>query len=120
MFSWLYGWAGRQSDVVMVNSSWTEDHINEIWKAEHVQRVYPPCDIEEFRQIPRRLNPDGIQTIVSLGQFRPEKDHPLQIRSMAKIRDKLLRREDRSDEENEQTWEKVLQRSGFMGFVLGV
>ncbi|TRY73648.1 hypothetical protein TCAL_12485 [Tigriopus californicus] len=107
MFSWLYGWAGRQSDVVMVNSSWTEEHINDIWQANHVQRVYPPCDIDVFRQIPRRSNPDGIQTLVSLGQFRPEKDHPLQIRSMAKIRDKLLRREDRSNEENEKAWEKL-------------
>lgn len=28
MFAWMYGKAGQCSDLTMVNSSWTEDHIN--------------------------------------------------------------------------------------------
>ena len=44
-------------------------------------QVYPPCDTTQFREIPRKADSAMKQfRVVSLGQFRPEKDHPLQIR----------------------------------------
>ena len=43
---------------------------------------------------------------MSLAQFRPEKDHPLQIRSFAKVRDKIYE-ENVSDAEKDAKWEKV-------------
>ena len=44
-------------------------------------KVYPPCDTTQFREIPRTADSAMKQfRVVSLGQFRPEKDHPLQIR----------------------------------------
>ena len=60
MFAWLYGVAGRCSDVTMVNSSWTEDHIAQLWKSgsasehDNLQKVYPPCDVQQFKDIPRQ------------------------------------------------------------------
>ena len=83
----------------MVNSSWTEDHINKLWISNKTYKVYPPCDNREFLLIPRKssLNDDSshkkVNKIISLGQFRPEKDHAMQIRSMFELR-KLLDDED--------------------------
>ena len=83
----------------MVNSSWTEDHINKLWISNKTYKVYPPCDNREFLLIPRNssANDDSshkkVNKIISLGQFRPEKDHAMQIRSMFELR-KLLSDED--------------------------
>ena len=85
---------GRFADCVIVNSSWTEEHINEIWNcALKTHRVYPPCDVEIFKEIPLPeehatdlINMDKKIRIVSIAQFRPEKDHPLQLRAMYKLR----------------------------------
>lgn len=116
MFARMYGWAGSCSDLTMVNSSWTEDHIVQLWssptmppttpskssgqelselsspppattRSTKVHKVYPPCDVSEFASIPRGLKggADGVN-IVSVGQFRPEKDHAMQIRTMFELR----------------------------------
>lgn len=49
--------------------------------------VYPPCNTTEFQSLPFLPRQ---RTIVSIGQFRPEKDHPLQIRSFAVFRQRNL------------------------------
>lgn len=44
--------AGRTADVVMVNSSWTEAHINSLWNHKGcTHKVYPPCDITSLKAI---------------------------------------------------------------------
>lgn len=77
----IYGYAGRCADLVMVNSTWTQKHINSLWKIEsHV--VYPPCDVESFKAIQNSIQrQQDTQTlnIVSISQFRPEKNHLQQI-----------------------------------------
>lgn len=36
---------GACAHLVMVNSSWTQSHIEKLWKIpERIKRVYPPCD----------------------------------------------------------------------------
>ncbi|KAH8963959.1 hypothetical protein BDL97_04G038200 [Sphagnum fallax] len=43
--AWMYGLAGACADVAMVNSSWTQAHINRIWRIPNrTFLVYPPCD----------------------------------------------------------------------------
>ncbi|XP_076467981.1 GDP-Man:Man(3)GlcNAc(2)-PP-Dol alpha-1,2-mannosyltransferase-like isoform X2 [Babylonia areolata] len=83
LFAYLYGVMGKQSQVVMVNSSWTLGHIRQLWKVPtrtHV--VYPPCDVSEFVSIPlSQLDSVSEKNIISVGQFRPEKDHALMVRS---------------------------------------
>ena len=83
-FSWLYGFVGSFSDVVMVNSSWTLNHINQIWKIpSRTKIVYPPCETKKLLEFPI-LN--GRQpTILSVSQFRPEKNHKLQIQIIAEL-----------------------------------
>lgn len=87
LFALLYGMAGSCSDLIMVNSSWTLGHILSLWRAPNrTSVVYPPCDVSAFLDLP--LEEDGdkkCHSIVSVGQFRPEKDHRLQIRAFKKV-----------------------------------
>lgn len=84
----------------MVNSTWTENHILDLWDVPFkTHRVYPPCEITNIKKIVRNDNiQDGV-TILSIGQFRPEKNHPLQLQAMYELRTLLTR--------NEETWNKT-------------
>jgi len=109
IFAWMYGKAGACSDLTMVNSSWTEDHVNKLWHkpGQLVHKIYPPCDVQHFKELKR--DPfededdeevsfkDDVKSIVSIGQFRPEKDHALQIRAMYELRELLT----------EEKWKQV-------------
>ena len=92
VFAYLYSLVGRAADVVMVNSSWTHAHIVSLWRGGNsgdgraVNIVYPPCDTSRLQTLsfePRQ------PLIVSVAQFRPEKDHPLQIRAFHHCLQKL-------------------------------
>ncbi|XP_053184041.1 GDP-Man:Man(3)GlcNAc(2)-PP-Dol alpha-1,2-mannosyltransferase-like [Scomber japonicus] len=111
-FALLYGLAGSCSDVIMVNSTWTLGHILALWRSPNrTSIVYPPCDVRAFLDVPlddedeeeveegweelgRELRGEEevggdrkCHSIVSVGQFRPEKDHRLQIRAFRKVLD---------------------------------
>uniref|UniRef100_A0A1L8E440 GDP-Man:Man(3)GlcNAc(2)-PP-Dol alpha-1,2-mannosyltransferase n=2 Tax=Nyssomyia neivai TaxID=330878 RepID=A0A1L8E440_9DIPT len=91
MFARLYGVVGRCADIIMVNSSWTEGHINSIWKIPlKTHRVYPPCDVGDLKKLAFLGNDAERITIMSIGQFRPEKDHPLQLQAMYELRSLLV------------------------------
>lgn len=89
-FAFLYSLAGSCAEVAFVNSSWTEGHISGLWGTSKAKgtgpytprlvKVFPPCNIEEFSQIPLASKREAI--ILSIGQFRPEKDHALQINAL--------------------------------------
>lgn len=86
-FAFLYASVGKFTHVIMVNSSWTEDHINSLWKCPlRTYRIYPPCDSIDLQKIPIKQNIDGKIKIISVAQFRPEKNHPLQLQSLYKLR----------------------------------
>ena len=55
IFAWLYSHCGRVADAVMVNSSWTEEHIRQLWSRgeEDVVKVYPPCDTSHLEHVTR-------------------------------------------------------------------
>lgn len=78
LYAKLYGFAGRRNDIVMVNSTWTHGHISKIWGAKRLYIVYPPCDTSTFQQLPIHRSTKKF-SIISIGQFRPEKDHYLQL-----------------------------------------
>ncbi|GER50947.1 GDP-Man:Man(3)GlcNAc(2)-PP-Dol alpha-1,2-mannosyltransferase [Striga asiatica] len=43
--SWMYGIVGSCAQLGMVNSSWTQSHIQKLWGIpDRIRRVYPPCD----------------------------------------------------------------------------
>ena len=100
IFAMIYGWTGRCADTVIVNSSWTEDHINSIWQCPlKTHRVYPPCDVGHLTKLPLLEDDQKGEfiKIISIAQFRPEKGHALMLRSMYELRS-ILR---------EEVWEKV-------------
>ncbi|KAG6448510.1 hypothetical protein O3G_MSEX005520 [Manduca sexta] len=100
IFGWLYGVVGRCADVVMVNGTWTEEHIHELWAAPlSTHRVYPPCDVTELKQLRSLVKPSDPIRIVSVAQFRPEKDHPLMLQAMYELRNLLIN--------NEMLWNKI-------------
>lgn len=114
-FALLYGLAGSCSDVIMVNSTWTLGHILALWRCpSRTSIVYPPCDVRAYLDVPLEEEDEDemdegweelgqelgsgeegggggdrkCHTIVSVGQFRPEKDHQLQIRAFRKLLDR--------------------------------
>ena len=85
LFAKLYGFTGRRSDIVYTNSSWTNNHIKNLWNvSERTFVVYPPCDLKNFftLKLQRPLPPFYV---ISVAQFRPEKDHAMQIRAVKKM-----------------------------------
>ncbi|XP_013199321.1 GDP-Man:Man(3)GlcNAc(2)-PP-Dol alpha-1,2-mannosyltransferase [Amyelois transitella] len=100
IFRWLYRLVGRCSDVVMVNGSWTEGHINDVWGVPfHTYRVFPPCDVSELKQLNSLVKDTDPIRILSVAQFRPEKDHPLMLQAMYELRNLLVK--------NEMLWNKI-------------
>lgn len=80
-FSVAYALAGSCADVVMVNSTWTSGHINNIWRVPKKTNIlYPPCDTRNLSTFPLGHRKS---TILSVAQFRPEKNHGLQLDAMA-------------------------------------
>ncbi|KAL4715406.1 hypothetical protein ACJJTC_015177 [Scirpophaga incertulas] len=100
IFGWLYGVTGRCADVVMVNGSWTQDHINDLWKIPfNTHRVFPPCEVSELKQLCSLVTEADPIVILSVAQFRPEKDHPLMLQAMYELRNLLIK--------NELLWNKI-------------
>ncbi|KAH9000600.1 mannosyltransferase [Lactarius hatsudake] len=120
LFMYHYALALRSSSFLMVNSSWTKNHVDAILAhsdplldfihlpltfigglALSIVRalasssparvhaaprraviVYPPCNTLALSQFPLDGRPS---LLLSLAQFRPEKDHAAQIRMMAAL-----------------------------------
>lgn len=70
----------------MVNSSWTKGHIATLWclRFKAPQLVYPPCDTADLQQLPldRKLKR---LLLLSVAQYRPEKNQELQLRALASL-----------------------------------
>lgn len=86
-FACLYSCVGRAAHVVMVNSSWTSGHIKQLWSSgqgadPRITTVYPPCNTTNLQTLPLD-GPERVPLIISIGQFRPEKDHHLQLQAYA-------------------------------------
>ncbi|KAH8314805.1 hypothetical protein KR067_001283, partial [Drosophila pandora] len=93
LFSKMYRWVGRCAETIMVNSSWTENHILQIWDVPFkTHRVYPPCEVSHLKKL-EHLEKGEEFIILSVGQFRPEKDHPLQLQAIYELRTLLAQDE---------------------------
>ncbi|KAJ2599294.1 asparagine-linked glycosylation protein [Coemansia sp. RSA 1722] len=83
VFAAAYAWAGSCAHTVMTNSSWTHSHIVKLFGRPSMTRVvYPPCDTAELATLellPRQ------PIVMSLAQFRPEKNHAMQIEAFATL-----------------------------------
>lgn len=124
IFAWLYGLVGKCADMVSVNSSWTKGHIEELWNARgKVNLIFPPCNVEEFMDIPIEKEVEMSKEnwrILSIAQFRPEKDYPLQMKGFALFQKKCKNPQEnflvliggcrsKEDEERVQTLRKLAE-----------
>ena len=82
----LYQFNGKYSEFSHCNSSWTYDHIVRTWGEANKKLLYPPCATKlyapEKMMIDRKTN-----SIVSFAQFRPEKNHKLQIEIFKRVKE---------------------------------
>ncbi|XP_068205696.1 GDP-Man:Man(3)GlcNAc(2)-PP-Dol alpha-1,2-mannosyltransferase-like [Palaemon carinicauda] len=86
LFTLLYSIVGQSAHVVLVNSSWTHGHITALWGHSSTHIVYPPCDTEKFKSLSLISDSEkNVKSIISVGQFRPEKDHLLQLKSLQRL-----------------------------------
>lgn len=88
LFMNVYRLVGLFVDVVLTNSSWTQNHIRDIWILNNnVSILYPPCSTEKFITEKDLTETTWTRdnTIVSLSQFRPEKRHDLIIEQYAEF-----------------------------------
>lgn len=96
LFAILYCLVGRWADQIAVNSTWTSNHITRLWRCSYkIRLLYPPVDTSTLSALPllklrtsvddKKTESDGCREnwILSLSQFRPEKDHPLQVQAYA-------------------------------------
>eukprot|EP00474_Spongospora_subterranea_P010753 CRZ11211.1 hypothetical protein [Spongospora subterranea] len=81
LFAYLYGCVGTSAHVVMVNSSWTRDHILQIWQRPCLV-VFPPCDTQSLSSLPLSGRSPHI---ISVAQFRPEKNHIMQLEAFQMV-----------------------------------
>ena len=108
-FSRLYGQMGGSVDVVMTNSSWTANHIRQLWNpyrtkagSKHeVEVVFPPCAVEELQEA-IEVSPAGESkrkpVLLYIAQFRPEKNHQLLLKAFAKfVHDARYKKPDGAD-----------------------
>lgn len=94
LLSKIYSSCGKCCDLAFTNSTWTHGHIMRSWKDCQMTRiVYPPCDLSPFisRISLQRDNSD--LKILSLAQFRPEKNHKLQLDIAALVLKQIPRAE---------------------------
>ncbi|KAJ6044564.1 uncharacterized protein N7446_002757 [Penicillium canescens] len=100
LFARLYGWVGQQIDVVMCNSSWTAAHIRSLWgsgnkdtgsgegTASSPAVVFPPTAVSELEStiaVDAESEKTRQPVLLYIAQFRPEKNHPLVLRSFARF-----------------------------------
>ncbi|KAI0770680.1 mannosyltransferase [Fomes fomentarius] len=110
IFMYYYAYSLRQARFIMVNSSWTKGHVDSILQhtdrlldaihlfpplvllqilsrkhsdcPESAQIVYPSCDT---RQMAVFASERRERVILSIAQFRPEKDHAAQLHAFHKF-----------------------------------
>lgn len=80
----IYSVCGFFADVITVNSTWTGNHIRDIFKREPIV-LFPPCDTTELSKLP--IENRIPEQIISVQQFRPEKNLPLQLEIVRKLKD---------------------------------
>ncbi|KAJ9664248.1 asparagine-linked glycosylation protein [Neophaeococcomyces mojaviensis] len=88
IFAYLYGWVGCRINVVMCNSTWTANHIRQLWKPTTPTILYPPCPVQEIESqttLPTGQTDDRNPTVLYVAQFRPEKSHTLILNAFAKF-----------------------------------
>lgn len=79
----IYAQSCRCTTDLLVNSKWTLNHMASICAGRNCRIVYPPCDLKKMQEFDIVSERDPV--IVSLSQFRPEKNHQMQLYVLKKL-----------------------------------
>jgi alpha-1,2-mannosyltransferase len=83
---YFYKFCGKFADEVAANSTWTREHMDELWNKKHkIQTIYPPCDTSDFINRISLDNSKRSNMMISFAQFRPEKQHSLQLKIWKRV-----------------------------------
>lgn len=83
MFALFYRVLGQFPHCVLTNSSWTQGHMARLYWPRTCSVLFPPCGVHLLSDGAKPAS-ERNNDIVSVGQFRPEKNHMLQLESFAK------------------------------------
>ncbi|CAI4050454.1 hypothetical protein N7582_004919 [Saccharomyces uvarum] len=86
IFMLIYQSIGSKIDIVITNSTWTNNHIRQIWSSNTCKIIYPPCSTEklvDWKQKFGGARGERLNQAIVLAQFRPEKRHKLVVESYA-------------------------------------
>jgi len=88
---YAYGFMGNRVDFAWGNSTWTSNHIKQVWpkwgkgSQQEIQTLYPPCNVSKFSSL---SNSKRKNIVLSFAQYRPEKNHKLQLEVFKAVLDK--------------------------------
>lgn len=96
LFALAYSWTGTSVDVVMTNSTWTQNHIQKLWgppraraaKRNPIAVVYPPVAVTELEtevDVSPASEARREKVLLYIAQFRPEKNHQLVLQAFAEF-----------------------------------
>jgi len=86
-----YGFMGNRVDFAWGNSTWTTNHIRQVWpkwgkgSQQEIGTLYPPCNVSKFSSL---SNSKRKNIVLSFAQYRPEKNHRLQLEVFKAVLDK--------------------------------
>ena len=89
LFAIMYGLCGKCASVAVCNSSWTQAHVRALWGGDP-RVVFPPCDVDALLVAPAARRASDAKYVLSVGQFRPEKDHAMQLRAWAAMKKRVV------------------------------
>ncbi|KAL6930888.1 related to GDP-Man:Man(3)GlcNAc(2)-PP-Dol alpha-1,2-mannosyltransferase [Hanseniaspora guilliermondii] len=87
LYSW-YKLCGYFVDYSIVNSTWTKNHMDSIWKMINNNIIYPPC-LKAADTTPISNDHNKKWQCVLVAQYRPEKRHELAIKQYKKYLDSI-------------------------------
>jgi len=86
IFAFIYQLCGCCASKVLVNGTFTKRHIEQLWPKVEIKLCYPPVVLDTFAEL--KSNAEDLfeesneVNILSLGQFRPEKNHASQLETL--------------------------------------
>ncbi|CCJ30749.1 unnamed protein product [Pneumocystis jirovecii] len=87
LFAIAYSFCGRYADLIITNSTWTQTHIESLWKKKEIITIYPPCNTKDLYDPYIDEKSKHEKLIVYLAQFRKEKNHKLLLKSFKTMLD---------------------------------
>ncbi|KAJ1608895.1 glycosyl transferase [Cryptosporidium canis] len=111
IFSLIYKFSIGLANKVVANSNWTFDMLNELWGNDRIDMTVcrPPINMDNYSlDLPQNstLRKD---VIISLAQFRVEKNHFAQIQIFSDVLKRLREIKDKARKEEKSTIERIYQ-----------